>query len=81
MQPDVVHRASAATNPIGFFNRPSGLPFGRHLQRRAAQQCVLIRFRRAALYLPRQKSNAGHIGCEKCGLDEKGRAEALPEPS
>src|SRR5262252_10447501 len=25
-------------------------------------------FRRPTLYLPRRKSNAGHIECEKCGL-------------
>ena len=33
MQRDVVHRASAATHPVGFFNRPFGLPFGGHLPR------------------------------------------------
>jgi hypothetical protein len=74
VQPDVVHRASAATHPAGFF-RPSGLLFGRHLQRRTDQPYVLIRFRRAALYLPRQKSNAGRIGCEKCGLGGNSRAD------
>jgi hypothetical protein len=26
-----------ATHPVGFFNRPFGLPFGGHLRRRAAQ--------------------------------------------
>jgi hypothetical protein len=28
------HRASAATHPVCFFNRPFGLPFGGHLRRR-----------------------------------------------
>ena len=41
---DVGHRASAATHPVGFFNRPFGLPFGGHLQRRAAQPYAPIRF-------------------------------------
>jgi hypothetical protein len=31
-QRDVVHRASAATHPVGFFNRPFGLRFGGHLR-------------------------------------------------
>jgi hypothetical protein len=38
-QRDVVHRASAATHPVGFFNRPFGLPFGGHLQPRASTVC------------------------------------------
>ena len=38
------HRASAATHPVGFFNRPFGLPFGGHFGRRAAQPYVPIRF-------------------------------------
>src|SRR2546428_6810829 len=38
------HRASAATHPVGFLNRPFGLPFGGHLQRRAAQPYAPIRF-------------------------------------
>src|SRR5712691_1572140 len=42
--PDVPHRASAATHPVGFLNRPFGLPFGGHLQRRAAQPYAPIRF-------------------------------------
>src|SRR3989454_5341190 len=41
---DVGHRASAATHPVGFLNRPFGLPFGGHLQRRAAQPYAPIRF-------------------------------------
>src|SRR6266545_3739887 len=62
------HRASAATHPVGFFNRPFGLPFGGHLQRRAAQPYARYAFRRPTLYLPRRKSNAGRMECEKCGL-------------
>ena len=68
MQRDVVHRASAATHPVGFFNRPFGLPFGGHLRRRAAQPYIPIRFRRPTPYLPRRKSNAGRMECEKYGL-------------
>src|SRR2546426_10995492 len=41
---DVGHRASAATPPVGFFNRPFGLPFGGHLQRPAAPPYAPIRF-------------------------------------
>jgi hypothetical protein len=37
-------RASAATHPVGFFNRPFGLRFGGYLRRRAAQPHVPIRF-------------------------------------
>jgi len=57
-----------ATHPVGFFNRPFGLPFAGHLQRRAAQPYGPIRFRRPTPYLPRRKSNAGRMECEKCGL-------------
>jgi hypothetical protein len=38
------HRVSAATNPLGFFKRPFGLPFGARLRHRAAQAYVHIRF-------------------------------------
>ena len=34
---DVVHWASAATHPVGFFNRPFGLPFGGQLRRRKSR--------------------------------------------
>ena len=37
-------RASAATHPVGFFNRPFGLPFGGHLRCRASQPYGPIRF-------------------------------------
>src|SRR5262249_21118091 len=65
---DVVHQTSAATHPVGFFNRPSGLLFGGHLRRRVAQPYGPIRFRHPPPYLPRRKSNAGRMECEKCGL-------------
>ena len=64
-------RTSAATHPVGFFNRPFGLPFGGHLRPRAAQPYGPIRFRRPRPYLPRRKSNTGAMECEKCGLVEK----------
>src|SRR5438132_12768325 len=34
-------------------------------------------FRRPTLYLPRRKSNAGHIECEKCGLASR-RPQEFP---
>src|SRR5215475_3826316 len=43
------------------------LPFGGHLQRRAAQPYGPISFRRPTPYLPRRKSNAGTVECENGG--------------
>src|ERR1700680_1252789 len=74
-------RTSAATPPVGFFNRPFGLPFGGHLRPRAAQPYGPIRFRRPRPYLPRRKSNTGAMECEKCGLDARTRRRECPAGS
>src|SRR5215475_15811075 len=66
---DLADRTSAATHPVGFFNRPFGLP-----DRRASPAsggstvCPDTLFSAPRPYLPRRKSNAGGMECEKCGL-------------
>jgi hypothetical protein len=43
-QHDMMHRWSAASLPVGFFNRPSGVLFGGNHRRRAAHPHVLRGF-------------------------------------
>ena|SRR5262249_38762776 len=47
---------------------PSGCLSAGICERRAAQPYAPIRFSPPTLYLPRRKSNAGRMECEKCGL-------------
>ena len=48
--------------PVGFFNRPSGLPFGGHLRPSGGSTVYPDTLFAAPMpYLPRRKSNAGRM--------------------